>query len=251
MKKFIVAGNWKMNHGLEEAQNFMQEFCEKKDEHSEVDFILFPSFLSWKEVCSPLKNSKNAFWGLQNVHSEESGAFTGEVSVNMAKESGAQYALVGHSERRQIFQEKNDFLSLKVKALQSNGLVPVYCVGETLEERESGKMQSVLSEQIKEGLALADFAKPLVIAYEPVWAIGTGKVATPEQAQEAHEFLKEQLRTLVSSDEVLEKLSVLYGGSVKPGNAKELSEKPDVDGFLVGGASLKAESFLQIAANIA
>lgn len=250
-KRMILAGNWKMNHGPVAAKDFMKQFCELWDKENNFQTLIFPPAISWSQVKDGVESlsSSNVSWGLQNFHFEDSGAFTGEVSCKMAQEIGAKYLLVGHSERRQIFQETDKLIAQKVKAAQSNNLVSVLCLGETLEQREAGQTESVIKQQLLQGLSQADSAKEVILAYEPVWAIGTGKVATPEQAQKSHEFLRQVLQETCYSSQA-DEIGILYGGSVKPANSKELYNEKDIDGFLVGGASLVAETFLQIAHNI-
>lgn len=240
MRKPICAGNWKMYKSPREASDFFEAILrdlKTSDEGAEV--LVFPSALACDVVAKAVKGT-TLKWGIQNSYFESRGAFTGENSAEVAKGMGASYILVGHSERRKIFGEPDSLLAKKVKYVQSLGLTPMLCVGEDLSEREAGKTKEVILRQLDQGLSEADTQKSFVIAYEPVWAIGTGKVATPEQAEEAHLVLRERLGN------VGETTRILYGGSVKPENAKELAEKKNIDGFLIGGASLEPKSFLQI-----
>ncbi len=207
------------------------------------EIVIFPPALVCESVAKYV-NGSSVHWGLQNSYFESKGAFTGENSPDVAKAMGATYVLVGHSERRKIFSESDSLLAKKVAYVQSIGLTPMLCVGEDLSERETGRTNEVILGQLDEGLKSADRKKPFVIAYEPVWAIGTGKVATPEQAEEAHVALRERLGGLGESTRIL------YGGSVKPENAGELAAKKNIDGFLVGGASLEAKGFLQILSSL-
>jgi triosephosphate isomerase len=245
MRKKIVAGNWKMNtllkDGMELARAVEQQLSEKE---TEAMVIIAPPFTHLSRVRDVIDRVHLA---AQNCASEPSGAYTGEVSPEMIRSCGAGYVIIGHSERRTYYAEDNELLNKKVKLALSSGLKPIYCCGEVLAEREAGKLFEVVTEQLKvglEGLSKADMGK-VVIAYEPVWAIGTGVVATPEQAQEMHRFIRELLEQLFGT-EVAENTSILYGGSCKPSNAEELFANPDVDGGLIGGASLKADDFLAI-----
>lgn len=240
---FYVFGNWKMNKNAAQARDFVRQFRSEVKSEEESAFCLFPSALVAFAVSEALLSSKIS-WGGQNVYYEDSGAFTGENSPLVIKEMGAKYCLVGHSERRQLFLEPEEFMAKKVKKLQSLEITPVLCVGETLDERKWGRTNEVILRQLKLGLALADFSKPLFIAYEPVWAIGTGEVATPEQVEEVHGHIRASLGELGGgrSSEV----PILYGGSVKSSNSEALSAVRDVNGFLVGGASLDPQEFLNI-----
>ena len=250
MRKNIAAGNWKMNLTWDESQALASEMVKRYA--SEItdgpEMILAPTFPNLAAVAAAFKNAPKFHLAAQNVHQAPSGAFTGEVSVGMLAAVGCSHVIIGHSERRQYFGEGNDLLADKIQAVLGAGLQPIYCVGETLDHRTGGETFSVIESQIREGsfhLNEAQYGQ-LVLAYEPVWAIGTGKTASPEQAQEVHAFirglLKEQYGKALS-----ESISILYGGSVKPANAKELFAKADIDGGLVGGASMKAESFVEIA----
>ncbi len=244
MRKKICAGNWKMYKTSAEAGEFFDSILASlKEKPNGAEVLIFPSALVCESVAKSVQGSAIQ-WGIQNSYFEAKGAFTGENSAEVAKSMGATYVLVGHSERRKIFGEVDSFLAKKVAYVQSLGLTPMLCVGEDLSEREAGKTNDVILRQLDEGLKSADTKKPFVIAYEPVWAIGTGKVATPEQAEEAHVTLRERLGGLGESTRIL------YGGSVKPDNAGELASKKNIDGFLIGGASLEAKSFLQILSSL-
>ncbi len=237
----FLGGNWKMNLTPKESELLAKEildlFEESLKEREDIKVCVFPEFTALERVSKVL-NTSDIYLGAQNVAYEDKGAFTGEVSPNSLIELGVEYVIIGHSERRHIFKEDNELLNKRLlKALDKN-LKVVYCVGETLEERESGKTFEVIETQLKEGLKNANINKDnLIIAYEPVWAIGTGKAATPEMANEVHKFIKDFL-----GNDFL----VIYGGSVKPNNAKSLIEQKFIDGFLVGGASLKAKDFFEI-----
>lgn len=246
MRKKIVAGNWKMNTGLQdgiELARAVNKLCGKNTGNAIV--IIAPPFTHLVEVKKVLTDTKLS---AQNCASEENGAFTGEISVDMLKSAGVEYVIIGHSERRSFYHETNAILVKKVNLLLSRGLIPIFCIGEVLPEREAGKHFEVVKSQLSEGLFHLDkeaFAK-LVIAYEPVWAIGTGVTASPEQAQEMHKFVRDQISGRYGK-EIAGNTTILYGGSCKASNAKELFSNPDVDGGLIGGASLKAEEFIQIA----
>lgn len=246
MRKVIIAGNWKMNNDVEDSISLAKELKENYSNKNNVEVIVCPTYTNLYPVNEILKNSEIKIGG-QNIYPKLSGAYTGEISADMLKSVGCTYVIIGHSERREYFKEANNFLNKKIKTSLDNGLKPIYCIGETLEERESEKTFNVLEKQLKEGLAnfSNDELSKIVIAYEPVWAIGTGKTASPAQAQEVHAFIR-KLLTELSSDAVSSEISILYGGSVKPDNATELMSCSDIDGALVGGASLKADSFEKI-----
>ncbi|MDD5409656.1 MAG: triose-phosphate isomerase [Candidatus Omnitrophica bacterium] len=250
MRKTIIAGNWKMyktiKEAIELANGLKREFF--KLDFAEVDVVLCPVFTALSEVAEVLSETDIGLGG-QDVYWQDEGAFTGEVSPVMLKDAGCQYVIIGHSERRQFFGESNETVNKKIKAALKCGLTPIVCVGENLQERETNKTFKVVEDHINNGLAdisSSDILK-LVIAYEPVWAIGTGKTATPEQAQEVHKFIRDLLKTNYGQ-EAADNVRIQYGGSVKPENITELMSKPDVDGALVGGASLKVESFSVIVA---
>mgnify|MGYP003976505885 FL=1 len=246
MRKKIVAGNWKMNTLLKDGME-LAKAVEKleKEKVSDALLIIAPPYTHLSRVNDLIDGVKLA---AQNCASEESGAYTGEISPDMLVSVGVEYVILGHSERRAYYGEGNELLNKKTKLVLSKGLKPIFCCGEVLEERESGKLFDVIREQITVGLAglsKEDMAQ-VVVAYEPVWAIGTGVVASPDQAQEMHKFIRDLLVELFDKD-VAENMSILYGGSCKPSNAAELFANPDVDGGLIGGAALKAEDFLGIA----
>ena len=247
MRTPVIAGNWKMYKTAGDASAFVKEFLPLVAGVKGVEIVLAPPFLSLGVVAA-LTAGTNVGAASQNVHFAAEGAYTGEVSPGMVKEAGAGYAIIGHSERRQYFAETDDGVNRKVKAVLAAGLVPIMCLGETLAEREAGKTSQVVERQLRAGLsgvAAAD-APIVIVAYEPVWAIGTGKTATKEQAQEVHGFLRGLLNEIFG-ELVAGKVRILYGGSVKPENIFELMAQPDIDGALVGGASLKANSFAGIA----
>ena len=249
MRKKIVAGNWKMNNDLNESVSLINEIKEALVEREDVKAIIAPTFIAL-DKASQLLSGTNIGLSAQNMCYEESGAFTGAISAKMLKSVGCEYVILGHSERRSLFGESNSDVNKKVKKAISENLTPIFCIGETLEERESGEMQNVVEKQVREGLdgiSEADLSGTIV-AYEPVWAIGTGKVATPDQAQEVHAFIRNLLKEMYS-EELAENTTIQYGGSVKPENAAELIGQPDIDGALVGGACLKADSFVAIIKN--
>ena len=245
----IVAGNWKMNLDRAKAKDLAAAVAARRGEAAAVELVLCPPALYVETVGSALAGTKSDVGlGAQNMHEKASGAFTGEVAPPMLVDLGCRYVILGHSERRTLFGETDAAVNTKTKAALAAGLVPIVCVGETLEEREAGKTAAVVTTQVKgslAGLAPAELER-VVVAYEPVWAIGTGKVATPEQAQEVHALIRGLLAGL-SSPEVAARVRIQYGGSVKPDNAADLARQPDIDGALVGGASLKADDFLGIA----
>jgi triosephosphate isomerase len=243
----LIAGNWKMHKTVAEAEEFIQALLPRVSDADGVDVAVCPTFTALQAMVDSARGSRVQVLA-QNMHSEPSGAYTGEVAAPMLVEIGVQGVILGHSERRELFAETDRALQLKVPAALEAGLVPVLCVGETEEERDRGDTQRKLRHQVQEDLARVEEARlgDVVIAYEPIWAIGTGQVATPEQAQEAIAFV----RALVGdrSREQAERVRILYGGSVKPDNASELLALPDVDGALVGGASLEPDSFAAIVA---
>lgn len=240
---FYCAGNWKMNKTPLQAAEFVRELREKTKPEDHAHLVVLPPALIAFEVASQLKGSVIA-WGGQNSYFEASGAFTGENSPQILKEMGARFCLVGHSERRQIFGEADELLAKKVQALQALGITPILCVGETLDDRRWNRTQEVIVRQTRNGLNAADPSKPLWLAYEPVWAIGTGEVATPLQVEEAHSILRRTLKEW--SADSAERIPILYGGSVKADNARSLAGIANVNGFLIGGASLKVDDFLSI-----
>lgn len=249
MRNKIVAGNWKMNKTLEESLGLMTEIkgMVKDEVRNDAEIIVFPPFISLSAIVKNLENYRIKV-GAQNIHHLDSGAYTGEVSAPMVKSTGCSHVIIGHSERRQFFSEDNELLNSKIKNAFRAGLIPVYCVGETLEERENGTFWDVLKAQLWEGLeGIGEHLAPssLVLAYEPVWAIGTGKTASTQQASDVHGFLREELSTMFSPDFAAQ-VRILYGGSVKPENAAELFSAPDIDGGLIGGAALKSRDFCEI-----
>ena len=241
----LIAGNWKLNKTTDEAVALATEIKASANVDG-VDVLVSPVFTVLASVKKALEGSKVLLAG-QNMHSELSGAYTGEISPTMLADVGCSHVILGHSERRQYFGETDEGVAKKTKVALDNGLLPISCVGETLEEREGGKTMDVVGRQVDAILnaVSADEATKVVIAYEPVWAIGTGKVATPEQAQEVHAFIRKRVGE-VHGPAVADAIRILYGGSVKPDNVKGLMALPDVDGALVGGASLKADSFLKL-----
>ncbi len=249
MRKPIIAGNWKLNLTERDAVILVTALRNALVDVTEVDIVVCPVVTAIAVVHDVLLESNIAI-GAQNLYWEDSGAFTGEVSAPLLKEIGVEYVIIGHSERRQFFGETNQTVNKKIRAALKHGLTPIVCVGEVLAEREANKTFEVIRAQCKESLAgfSADEMKVMVIAYEPVWAIGTGKTATPAQAQEVHKFIRELL-VKMHNEEVAEMLRIQYGGSVKPDNIAELMAQPDIDGALVGGASLKADSFVSIVKN--
>ena len=249
MRKKIVAGNWKMNLTYDEGQKLTSEIVNMyKDEAVKgVVAVLNPPFPHLFPVKKLIGDTPGIFLGAQNCSEKESGAFTGEVSAKILASFGVQYVILGHSERREYFKETNESLAAKVKQVLSQGLTPIFCCGESLEIRMAGTHESNVKFQLTQSLfdlSPEDFAK-VVIAYEPIWAIGTGKTATADQAQEMHQSLRRHIASKYGK-EIANATSILYGGSANPGNAKELFSKPDVDGGLIGGASLKSRDFLDI-----
>ena len=246
MRTHVVAGNWKMNKTAAETRALITEVRAALDDgNTAAEVVVCPPFTNLQAAAEALKGSRIAL-GAQNMHWAASGAYTGEISADMLKGLGVTHVIIGHSERRQYFAETDDTVNKKVKAALAAGLVPIVCVGETLAEREGGKMEAVVTGQVKNGLAgLSCELAGVIIAYEPVWAIGTGKVATPAQAQEVHALIRKTLAQLASCD-IAAKVRVQYGGSMNAGNAKELMAQPDIDGGLIGGASLKAADFAAV-----
>jgi triosephosphate isomerase len=242
----FIAGNWKMYKTVQEAVMFAKELRSLVKDITDVKVVVAPPFTAVYGVAEALR-SANVGVSAQNLYWEREGAFTGEVSAAMIKEAGAEYAIVGHSERRRLFAETDATVSRKTRAAISAGLTPIVCVGETLEQRERNETLGVLDRQIKDGLdgLNAEQIAELVVAYEPVWAIGTGRNATAAQAGEAHLHIRTRLRQWFGA-EAAERCHVIYGGSVKPDNIAELIREPDVDGALVGGASLDVKSFVEI-----
>lgn len=244
----LIAGNWKMNLTLEESEDLISQIREKISDLEGVKVLVSPPFTSLPAVKRAIGDSQIRLAG-QNLHWETSGAFTGEISADMLVEVGCTHVILGHSERRTLFQETSEMIDLKVKAAVGAGLVPIVCIGETLEEREGGRTFDVIKEQLDKSLKNFKDGKIMpsstILAYEPVWAIGTGKTATPEQAQEVHQFIRQWVMENFDG-ETANVVRILYGGSVKSENAKDLMSRPDIDGALVGGASLKADLFVPI-----
>ena len=246
MRRKIVAGNWKMNKTPTEAKTLALEIAKALgNEPCPVEVVVCPPFVDLAVVTEALSGTQIGV-GAQNMHSEPKGAFTGEVAANMLQEIGIKYVILGHSERRTYFADTDATVNAKAKAALAAGFTPIVCVGETLAEREAGKTSEVVTTQIRGSLAnLGDDIEKVVVAYEPVWAIGTGKTATPAQAQEVHALIRRTLAE-ISNGEIANKIRIQYGGSMKPENAAELMAEPDIDGGLIGGAALKADSFLAI-----
>jgi triosephosphate isomerase (TIM) len=247
MRKKILAANWKMNMTLAESAAFIKSFLLEIGDPADVEIVIVPPFTAIAKVSESLGRSENIKVGAQNMHWERSGAFTGEISGALLRDLFVRYVVLGHSERRTLFCETDEIVNRKVRAAHEATLRPIVCVGETLEQRDLGNVEKTLSTQLRGSLAgLGEKElQETVIAYEPVWAIGTGRNATPAQAQEAHVFIRKTLRDM-SSEANAERIRIQYGGSVKPENARELMSQPDIDGALVGGASLDARSFGQI-----
>ncbi|MGE5364839.1 MAG: triose-phosphate isomerase [Bacteroidota bacterium] len=247
MRKKVIAGNWKMNNDIPASEKLISEIKEQLSAIStDAVVIVCPPFVSLSKASELLKGSQIKL-GAQNMYFEDNGAYTGEVSASMLKSAGCEYVILGHSERRSIFMESDEVINKKVKKAISAGLKPIFCVGETLQEREEGIMENVITTQVTGGLKdiSAEELKTVIVAYEPVWAIGTGKVATPAQAEEVHSIIRKLIAQLYNQ-EAAENIIIQYGGSVKPDNSAELLSQPDIDGALVGGACLKADSFAGI-----
>jgi len=240
-----VAGNWKMNKSVADARDLAADIKIDLAQFLDVDVVLCPPFTSLQTVGEVIAETYIKL-GAQNMHWEASGAYTGEISVGMLRDLYCHYVILGHSERRAYFLESSEIVNKKVKAALSGNLVPIVCVGETLEQRESGEARAVVRDQVANSLAdLGDDLGKVIVAYEPVWAIGTGKTATPDQAQEMHAFIRKVLGE-IGSDEMAATIRIQYGGSVKPSNASELFSQPDIDGGLIGGAALEARSFIEV-----
>ena len=247
MRRKIIAANWKMHMTLNESDSYLDTFLLEVSEEKRVDIVLVPPFTAIARVSERLNKIQNVKLGAQNMHWEMSGAYTGEISPPMIRELFARYVLVGHSERRTLFGETDETVNKKTRAAHEAALKPIVCVGETLAERDSGDVERVLERQLRGGLAGLDpkMLMDTILAYEPVWAIGTGRTASPEQAQAAHAFIRKVLAE-ISDSATADKVRIQYGGSVKPGNTAELMTQPDIDGALVGGASLVARDFAEI-----
>ena len=243
MRKPFIAANWKMNKTSQETEEFINTFIPLVKDISDVDMLIAPTFISI-ETASRLLKSSNVLLGAQNVYHEESGAYTGEISPDMLLAAGCSHVIIGHSERREYFSETDEVVNRKIKLARSKGLDVILCIGESLEERESNRTFEVLSGQLSGSLADLSL-EAITIAYEPIWAIGTGITATDEQANETHAFIREWLG---KNRDNADKVRIQYGGSVKPDNIEGLMSQPEIDGALVGGASLKPDSFAKISA---
>ncbi len=243
----IFAANWKMNNGPTTAREFMLSFLSQYPRQNDRTLIFFPPALSFHAVAASLGERRDILLGVQNVHWEDQGAFTGELSVPIARDAGARLVLVGHSERRHVFGETDEECARKCATVERGGLTPMLCVGETLEQREAGQAESTVTRQLRSGLSRMTqlLHRPVAIAYEPVWAIGTGKNATPDDATAMHEVIRDELEKLCGDR--ARTTNILYGGSVNPGNAPQLIAAPEVDGLLVGGASLDPGIWLAVA----
>jgi len=245
MRKNIVAGNWKMNNNLQETKQLLNEL-KKQNQNSKAEVMVAPTFVNLESANQVLEGSQIEVVA-QNMHFATNGAYTGEVSASMLKEIAVNTVILGHSERRAYFNETDDLLAKKVDAALANNMRVIFCFGEELSDRKSGNEEKVVEAQISNALFHLDQSVwgNIVLAYEPVWAIGTGETASPEQAQDMHQFIRKTIENKYNST-VADAISILYGGSVKPANAKEIFSKPDVDGGLIGGASLKADDFFAI-----
>jgi triosephosphate isomerase len=247
MRQKIVAGNWKMHKNAEETEDLLNELIDKIPNDIEAQIIVAPTFVNLASAVNHLEFT-NIGVAAQNMHQNESGAYTGEISADMLKSIGVNMVILGHSERRAYFHETDVILAQKVNAALKNNMTAIFCFGEELKDRQNNQHFNVVENQLRDGLFHLENNdwEQIILAYEPVWAIGTGETATPEQAQEMHRFIRETIRKRFGSN-VAEDVSILYGGSVKPENAKEIFSKPDVDGGLIGGAALKASHFADIA----
>lgn len=245
-RKPFLAANWKMNLGVAEALKYVTQFVRQPALFEDIDVVLCPPFTTLYTTSVALQDT-GVKLAAQNCYFEDAGAFTGEISPAFLQEVGCEYVIIGHSERRQIFKESNEDIARKLVKAMQNDLIPIFCVGETESERETGTTFTVIQKQLQAGLAALDksMVAKLVIAYEPVWAIGTGKTATPAQAGEVHGYIRDQLAQLHGTA-IAAEMRLIYGGSVKPDNMRALMSQADIDGALVGGASLKPESFLEI-----
>lgn len=248
-RRHLIAGNWKMNLDVKESVKLVEDIASHIDDLDGIDVLVAPPFTNLGAVKRAIGNSGIKL-GAQNMHWEMNGAYTGEISGQMLKEAGCTHVILGHSERRILFKETDELIDLKVKAAVVQGLIPILCIGETLEERENGKTFDVIKNQLDNSLLYLrknDSGMPVstILAYEPVWAIGTGRTATREQAQEVHHFIRKWIKEEFDN-ETSAQVRILYGGSVNPDNISELMSQPDIDGGLVGGASLKADLFIKI-----
>lgn len=246
MRRKIVAGNWKMNKNAEETEDLLNELIEKLPDDIEAQIIVAPTFINLASAVDHVEFT-NITIAAQNMHQAESGAYTGEISANMLKSIGVETVIIGHSERRAYFHETDSMLAFKVDTALTHNMTVIFCFGEELKDRQEKQHFNVVENQLRDGLfhIKNESWEHIILAYEPVWAIGTGETATPEQAQEMHRFIRETVRHTFGSN-IAEDVSILYGGSVKPENAKEIFSKPDVDGGLIGGAALKADDFVAI-----
>ena len=244
----MIAGNWKMNLGINESCDLVKSIGEGIKDINDIDVLVAPPSINIPAVRDAIRSS-NILLSAQNMYYETSGAYTGEVAPEMIVENGCTHVILGHSERRSLFGESSEIVNKKVEAAIQAGLIPIVCIGETIEEREAGKTFDIIKEQLEGSLAYfsskGSIPASTIIAYEPVWAIGTGLTATPEQAQEVHQFIRNWIKENFDQNSS-DSIRILYGGSVKPGNAADLMSRSDIDGALVGGASLKADSFLGI-----
>jgi triosephosphate isomerase (TIM) len=246
MRTNIVAGNWKMNKNSEETEDLLNELIDKLPEDREVQIIVAPTFVNLASAVDHLEYT-NITVAAQNMHQNENGAYTGEISADMLKSVGVNTVILGHSERRSIFHETDALIASKVDTALRHDMTVIFCFGEELKDRKDEQHFNVVENQLRDGLFHLEKEawQDIILAYEPVWAIGTGETASPEQAQEMHAFIRETVRHTYGS-EIADNVSILYGGSVKPENAKEIFGKPDVDGGLIGGAALKADDFAAI-----
>lgn len=250
MRKKIIAANWKMNMTVGEADTFLDSFLLELGDEKRADVVIVPAFTALARVSQRLSGVQNVKLGAQNMHWEKSGAFTGEISAQMLRELFVRFVVLGHSERRTIFGETDATVNKKVVAALEATLKPIVCIGETLAERDGDKVEQVLDTQLRgslAGLSMKDIGE-VVLAYEPVWAIGTGRTASPEQAQAAHAFIRKTVESMWDKA-TADKIRIQYGGSVKPGNTAELMSQPDIDGALVGGAALDPRGFAEIVKN--
>ena len=250
MRKKIIAANWKMNMTVGEADTFLDTFLLELGDEKRADAVIVPAFTALARVSQRLSGVQNVKLGAQNMHWEKSGAFTGEISAALLRELFVRFVVLGHSERRTIFGETDAIVNKKTHAAIESTLKPIVCIGETLAERDGGRVEEILDTQIRgslAGLSAKDLGE-IVLAYEPVWAIGTGRTATPEQAQSAHAFIRKTIEA-VWDKPTADKVRIQYGGSVKPGNTAELMSQPDIDGALVGGAALDPRGFAEIVKN--
>jgi triosephosphate isomerase len=246
IRKYLIAGNWKMNKTASEGVDLVKEINLALGNQTDVGVAVCPPFTALESAAKELEDS-NVQLGAQNMHPKQEGAYTGEVSAVMLRSLFCTFVILGHSERREYFKESDAFINEKVLAALDSSLKPILCVGETLEQREAGETMDVVKTQLVDGLkgVTADAADNVVIAYEPVWAIGTGKTATPEMAQEVHKMIRDELTALLG-EAASAKIRILYGGSMKPENASELMDQPDIDGGLIGGASLSSKPFVEL-----